>query len=178
MLNACLIKNWVQNLSHLKSVQCQINCNPYAWYYIQWSHNSQFVVKFMNSVWHWKWAVWHLHLFYNFTCISYWILWKPEKFTLNLPPHNMTDDSRYNQTVNLNHNFAQLEPTASTKRSSRFMIGSGYSTGDHSKRDCADDSWHRQEIPDSHSSGWYRRLRIDVTLMWPHASYYSYRAVP
>jgi hypothetical protein len=134
-------------LLYLKSVQCQRNCNPYAWHYIQWSHNSQFVVTFMDSVWHWKWVVWHLNKwsytsvlsFYVHTAVDSLETWK---FSLKLTTTQQDGWPKIKSNCKI---VPQLPSTLtnSTKWSSRFMIGSGCNTCEQITRDCADNSCHR-----------------------------------
>ena len=49
--------------------------------------------------------------------------------------------------------------------SSRLVIGSGRSTGDHVTRDFPDTSCHRQEIPASQSSRSYNRPLLSTPLI-------------
>jgi hypothetical protein len=93
VLIARLIKNWVLKLSYLRTIQFKWKCNSYynAWYYIQWSHKGEFeVTTFMNSVWHWKWVLWHmnkwLHIsvlkFFEYIALDSWKMWTA---SLSLP---------------------------------------------------------------------------------------------
>jgi hypothetical protein len=53
------------------------------------------------------------------------------------------------------------------KVSSRLMIGSGLSRGDHVSRDVTDTCYCGREIPASQSSRWYDLSCIDVTFLLP-----------
>ena len=52
-------------------------------------HTTVSMWKFMNSVWHQKWVVWHMntwpYMFYNFMIILHWIPWKLEEVSCSLP---------------------------------------------------------------------------------------------
>ena len=50
-------------------------------------------------------------------------------------------------------------------RSSLLVTGSGHSTSDHVTCYFNDTCCHRQEIPASRSSGWYRGSQINDTFM-------------
>jgi len=65
------------------------------------------------------------------------------------------------------HTHLQPSWTVSTIWSSRPVIGSGHSYGDHVTYDFADTCCHRQEIHAFPSSCWYRLPRLDVTLLLP-----------
>ena len=71
-------------------------CN--AWYYIQWSHNSQYVEvdvelclapKMDTMAYEHRSQISHInkwsHMFHNFMNIPLWNPWKPEEFSFSLP---------------------------------------------------------------------------------------------
>jgi hypothetical protein len=96
-----LNKNWILNFLYMKTVQCKKNCNSYynAWYYIQWSHKSQYVEVYelclepkMSCMAYEKVVI---QLFYNFMNIPHCLPWKPKKFPSSFPvprrvPYNVT----------------------------------------------------------------------------------------
>jgi len=90
MLSACLITNWVLNMSYFKTVQCKRNCKSYnVWYYILFhTENGLYGI----------WISGHTHMFCNFTNIPQWIPWKPE-VSLSLP-HAMTCTVQLNTVGN------------------------------------------------------------------------------
>ena len=66
MLNACLIKNKVLNLSHSITAQRKKKkkktATPTVMHDTTFSdHTSVSMWKFMNCVWHMKWVVWHMN---------------------------------------------------------------------------------------------------------------------